>query len=220
MKALHRKLPCKFELDEINAVSGSSCQNTNMNRATTALLLIVLTIGACQPTDPQEQSIEETKELAEQGDPDAQYQLARAYWNGEGILKNDKQATHWHKKAAEQGHPEAQYSLGFAYRYGIGVHEDLKQTIYWWKQAAEQGHDGTQFALGILYYHEQDWIQAYAWLLINQANKAEELRESNIYYINKIKRKLTTAQINQAQERVAQLHEKIQARKTISTPAN
>jgi len=26
MKALHRKLPCKFELDEINAVSGSSCQ--------------------------------------------------------------------------------------------------------------------------------------------------------------------------------------------------
>jgi len=25
MKALHRKLPCKFELDEINAVSGSSC---------------------------------------------------------------------------------------------------------------------------------------------------------------------------------------------------
>jgi len=25
MKALHRKLPCKIELDEINAVSGSSC---------------------------------------------------------------------------------------------------------------------------------------------------------------------------------------------------
>jgi len=25
MKVLHRKLPCKIELDEINAVSGSSC---------------------------------------------------------------------------------------------------------------------------------------------------------------------------------------------------
>jgi len=47
-----------------------------MNRATTALLLIALTIGACQPTDPQEQ-----------------YERGLAYYYGRGVKQDYEQAT-------------------------------------------------------------------------------------------------------------------------------
>jgi len=79
---------------------------------------------------------------ANQGDADAQFNLALLYKLGAGIPKDIKQAVYWYTKAAEQGHVNAQYSLGSLYLDGDGqeVPKDFKQAVYWYTKAAEQGH--------------------------------------------------------------------------------
>ena len=46
--------------------------------------------------------------LAEQGDVNAQLNLALMYYNGEGVPQDDKTAVKWYTLAAEQGYAKAQ----------------------------------------------------------------------------------------------------------------
>lgn len=55
--------------------------------------------------------IEETMVLAEQGDVDAQFNLALYYQYGRGVEQNSKKAVEWFVKAAEQGADKAQFLL-------------------------------------------------------------------------------------------------------------
>ena len=48
---------------------------------------------------------------AEQGDVDAEFQVAESYAKGRGVAKNPAQARSWYQKAAEQGHEEAAEKL-------------------------------------------------------------------------------------------------------------
>lgn len=41
--------------------------------------------------------------FAEQGDAEAQYNLALMYSNGEGVNKDNSEAEYWYRKAVEQG---------------------------------------------------------------------------------------------------------------------
>ena len=79
---------------------------------------------------------------ANQGDIQAQYNLALLYYHGLGIPRDSKQAVYWYTKAAEQGFANAQYRLGYIYDYGDGkeVPQDFKQAFFWYSKAAEQGH--------------------------------------------------------------------------------
>ena len=77
---------------------------------------------------------------AEQEDADAQYDLALAYDDGEGVPQNDALAAEWFARAAEQGHAPAQYNLGVAYVLGRGVLQDDALAAKWWKRAAAQGY--------------------------------------------------------------------------------
>ncbi len=83
---------------------------------------------------------EKTKTLAEQGDAEAQCNLALLYGRGEGVKQDYKEAVKWLRKAAEQGDPEHQYSLGSVYYNGEGVEQDAKEALKWCRKAAEQGH--------------------------------------------------------------------------------
>ena len=46
--------------------------------------------------------------LAELGDSEAQYQLGRIYFHGEGVARNRVEAGRWFRRAAKQGHADAQ----------------------------------------------------------------------------------------------------------------
>ena len=48
---------------------------------------------------------------AEQGNSDAQHNLAVCYENGEGVEMDEEEAVEWYQKAAEQGHSDAQTNL-------------------------------------------------------------------------------------------------------------
>ena len=54
---------------------------------------------------------EQTKQLAEKGDANAQYNLGVMYENGQVVEQNDAEALRWYKKAAEKGHAYAKYML-------------------------------------------------------------------------------------------------------------
>ena len=58
---------------------------------------------------------------AEQGDLDAQYNLALCYRYGRGVVKNDQEAFRWMTRVAQAGDPVGQYNLGVSYRDGIGA---------------------------------------------------------------------------------------------------
>ncbi len=59
--------------------------------------------------------IAELQQKANDGDAQAQFDLALCYANGTAVEKNMECAFEWHKKAAEQGHGDAQFALGLYY---------------------------------------------------------------------------------------------------------
>lgn len=63
--------------------------------------------------------------LAKQGDPEAQYYVARIHANGmDGVAVDYARAAEWYRKAADQGYASAMQELGFLYEQGLGVEKD------------------------------------------------------------------------------------------------
>ena len=76
--------------------------------------------------------------LAEQGDADAQYNLALMYDNGGGVPQDDAEAVRWFRMAAGQGNVRAQNNLGVMYAKGEGVPQDYIQAYMWWNLSASR----------------------------------------------------------------------------------
>ncbi len=69
--------------------------------------------------------------LAQQGIPEAQYNLGGMYAEGRGVPQNYGKAVKWFRKAAEQGNATAQYNLGGMYFIGKGVLRDFVLAHMW-----------------------------------------------------------------------------------------
>lgn len=67
----------------------------------------------------------ELRREAEDGDPEAQYELATAYAGGGGVPRDPAVAVQWMEKAALQDFPPAVADLGIMYLHGDGVPRDL-----------------------------------------------------------------------------------------------
>jgi len=102
-----------------------------------AVCLSLVVIAGCGPTDENaESNFELTRKAAEQGDADAQSNLAFAYSSGRGVPEDDAEAVKWWLKAAEQGHATAQTNLGVMYDIGAGVPEDDVEAYAWYSVVA------------------------------------------------------------------------------------
>ena len=110
--------------------------------------------------EPQpDNELERYRRKAEQGDPEAQYQLALCYTNGKGTNRDDAKAVEWYKKSAEQGYSFAQNYLGYCYQHGLGVTKDYATAFEWYKKSAAQGNAAAQNNLGICYANGQGVAQ-------------------------------------------------------------
>ena len=58
-----------------------------------------------------EDKIARLQREAQQGSPDAQYELAYLYENGIGVAKDEAKALELYQQAADQGHPAAKTNL-------------------------------------------------------------------------------------------------------------
>ena len=107
------------------------------------------------------------QKAAEQGDPEAQYQLGRMYRDGTDVPQDYEKAAEWFRKAAEQGNADAQNDLGVLYELGNGVPQSYTEAANWYRKAAEQGNMYAQCNLGISYKDgngvTQDYAEAAAW---------------------------------------------------------
>jgi len=69
------------------------------------------------------------EKAAIQGYDIAQCNLAKCYYDGDGITKNFQQSALWYKKAAEQGDDVAQLALGKMHLEGKGLPRDYKKAL-------------------------------------------------------------------------------------------
>lgn len=107
--------------------------------------------------------------------------------------------------AAEKGDAGAQFSLGFMYSNGKGVPKDYTEAAKWFRKAAGQGEAQAQFNLGVMYAKGEgvpkNLVEAYAWWNIAGSKGNQEAQE----YRDSVEKKMTPAQIHQAQERTKNL---------------
>lgn len=94
---------------------------------------------------------ERVKPKAEQGDISAQYYLAIAYLDGNGVSKDQAEAFKVMKLLAEKGMPLAQGKLGWMLQYGIGAQTNLQEAASWYEKASNQGDPLAEYNLGRMY---------------------------------------------------------------------
>jgi len=126
--------------------------------------------------DPQ-QALHYVRLAAEEGFPDAQWQLAAAHWfDGDGIEANHDEAFKWLSICATQGDARGICFLGHAYREGVGCKVDVKEAAKLFAEAAEMDYAPAIQALGRCYFYgdgvDKDPAKGMA-LLRDAANRGE-----------------------------------------------
>ena len=80
--------------------------------------------------------------LAEQGQAEAQYYVARIYANGmSGVSTDYAKAAQYYQLAAKQNYSSAIQELGYMYEQGLGVPQDSKMALNLQRQAAGLGEE-------------------------------------------------------------------------------
>lgn len=167
-------------LKQLHGTHGSV---SNSLHTLSTLLVVLLVSVACATHSQTTHSLEEGvdaanrgdyaaaieiwRPIADEGNPDAQYNIGLLYYN---IWKDMEAAANWFHKAATNGHANAQSVLGFLYHEGNGVSKDASKAAKWYEMAAEQGVANAQLQLATLYTNGEgvprDNIKAYMWYTI------------------------------------------------------
>lgn len=88
---------------------------------------------------------------ADQGFPQANFDLGCSYSEGMGVPKNKATAIEYFKVAAEGGYVPAMCNLGYAYSRGAdGVPKNTSLAFKYYRMGADKGHAESQFQLGLL----------------------------------------------------------------------
>jgi len=90
---------------------------------------------------------------AEQGDAQAQLNLAYAYAKGKEVAQDPEKAFKYFKLTAEDGIDFAQYQVALCYAKGNGVAKNDQLAFAWLQKAAMQNVAPAQYALGLCYKH-------------------------------------------------------------------
>lgn len=91
------------------------------------------------------------KKAADQGKPDAQFNLGLMYLKGEGVAQDYAEAKALFEKAAAQNNVRAQVNLGRMYAKAKGVAPSYGMAVYWFEKAVALGYADAQYSLGVLY---------------------------------------------------------------------
>lgn len=78
------------------------------------------------------------KELAEAGDPEAQYELGGFYHWGRVGAADFTKARQWYERSAKQGNVDAMLGLAVIYGHGQGVPQDKAASFRWLVLASSQ----------------------------------------------------------------------------------
>lgn len=120
-----------------------------------ALWLVLMTswLAACSTTNSPTDA--ELSQEAEQGNGNAQYELAKRL-----AVKSDYlNAMHWMQQAAQQSGPsaaaqqiraDAAWIVGDWYQAGLGEPKSSKFAVQWWQRSARLGNSNASYQLGLM----------------------------------------------------------------------
>ena len=99
------------------------------------------------PLEERDKVTGELEQIANQGDPHAQYIIGLLYRDGGLLVPDTEQAKHWLDGSAQEL-PDAQYALGKLYLSdNPDIHNSAKG-LFWLQQAADSGHEYAAYRLG------------------------------------------------------------------------
>jgi TPR repeat protein len=191
-----------------------------VSTAATALVILVCTQPAqafdCLTratehieNEDRESATRAIKRGAREGDARCKFILGMWLLSGTESLEDPKTGLRWLKSAAKDGLPAAQSVLGLLYASGVGVERDDETAVRWYRAAAEYGDPLGQFALGLATFLgvgvEEDRINAYLWTSL----AAAQGNEKALAYLPTIESALTSGELQQAKENVAQFRPKV-----------
>ncbi len=117
------------------------------------MALASLGIGVRIASLNRREEIAHLRAAALDGQRDAQYDLACAYAEGNGVPKNQRTAFRWFQKAADLGDGEAMTAVGYCYLNGEGVEQDEDAAVLWLRRAeAEGSKDADRYLTGCMIY--------------------------------------------------------------------
>lgn len=87
--------------------------------------------------DDYDTAYKEFLPLAEKGNGAAQFILGLMFEDGEGVLRDIKQAIYWFKKVAKQDDTNTQYNLGLMYEKGEQVLQDYQKAVSLYRAVAK-----------------------------------------------------------------------------------
>lgn len=105
---------------------------------------------------------------ANEGNSEAQFDIAYAYFNGEGIERDYASAAMWFKRSARQNYAKAQYNLAYCYMNGRGVPRDYDKASDLLHQSATNNYKRAQLTLADCYANgilvEQNEKESQKWM--------------------------------------------------------
>ncbi len=116
------------------------------NKANAQLPTVLASNQAPKPDLPtvETASIDQLRQMANNGDPSAANALGLRYATGEGVALSESDAVRWFTKAAEQGNVAAQSKLGSIYFSGRGVPQDATRAYFWMVVARLSGDEASK----------------------------------------------------------------------------
>ena len=99
------------------------------------------------PLEERDKAAEELEQIANSGDPHAQYLMGLLYRDGGLLVPDTEQAKRWLELSAQEL-ADAQYALGKLYLSDDPDTHDSANGLYWLQQAADSGHEYAAYRLG------------------------------------------------------------------------
>jgi len=106
--------------------------------------LLIPATGSCSLNSAAEDlpdALAACQQAAQNGDPQAEYELGEFFYGGTRAPRDLTQALHWFEQASLQGHAQAQYRLGMMFFRGEGVPANNVQAYIVLKMASVNGSD-------------------------------------------------------------------------------
>ena len=102
------------------------------------IMLVAAVALATALVSAQTAEFDALRHKAEAGDAKAQFDLAEAYSEGNGVAKDSAKGMEWLRRSALQGYAGAQVVLGYMSQKGINTEKDPSEAAKWYRKAAKQ----------------------------------------------------------------------------------
>lgn len=152
-----------------------------------------------------QQGLKFIRASANQGQPAAQYRLAKLYEAGVGVAADPDMARQLTERAARAGNRIAMHDLGLYYAEGRGgIERNMDTALSWFEKAAERGVVDSQYNLGVLFESSPEIprnpVSSFVWYSV-AASQGDQLAANRV---GVIKKELSEGDLKLAQERVDQ----------------